>query len=492
MPSSSLERRAGTPFRGSRAAAGPLRILVLSAGLVLGGSTASAQLPPVPVPPENPLTEPKRILGKILFWEEQLSSDNTTACGTCHLPASAGSDPRPATHPGFDETFLTADDVFGSPGVRRANTNNVHVEDPLFGFEVQVTSRSAPSFFGTLWAPETFWDGRAGGAFVDPQTGEVSIAAGGALESQALGPILSDVEMANEERTWDQVIAKLEAASPMALASDLPADVAAALDVAPDYPALFAAAFGDPAITAERIALAIASYERTLVAGQTPWDRFQAGDASALTPAQLAGWNFLQGSRCVTCHAPPLFTDDSFRNIGVRPPAEDTGRFGVTGVQADLGRFKVPTLRNVGLKPSFMHNGRFVSLQQVLDFYQGINGQQMFPQNLDPLVAGGIAVPRQLRGAVIDFLANGLTDPRVAAGLPPFDRPTLRGARGLCDDGLDNDGDGAADLADGDCVDPTDSTEQTACGLGFEVAPFLVALGAWRRRRSDRSLRRRT
>ena len=70
-----------------------------------------AQLPPVPVPAENPITEEKRVLGKILFWEEQLSSDNTVACGTCHIMAFAGSDPRPAINPGIDGTFGNADDA---------------------------------------------------------------------------------------------------------------------------------------------------------------------------------------------------------------------------------------------------------------------------------------------------------------------------------------------------------------------------------------------
>ena len=465
-----------------------LRSLAYVPTLLPFALAASAQVPPVPVPVENPITEEKRILGKILFWEEQLSTDNTTACGTCHLPTSGGSDPRNATHPGFDGTFLTADDVFGSLGVRRANAINVHIADPLFGFEIQVTGRSAPSFFGALFAPDLFWDGRASSSFTDPQTGGVSIASGGALESQAVGPIVSDSEMAHENRSWDQVVSKLEGAAPMALASDLPADVAAALSAAPDYPSLFAVAFGDSTITAERIAFSIATYERTLVADQTPWDLFQGGDAAALTAAQQAGWNFFRTSPCAVCHAPPLFTNNTFRNIGVRPPVEDTGRQTVTGVPTDRGRFKVPSLRNAGQKPSFMHNGRISTLAQVLDFYQGINGQVMFPQNVDPLVAGGIPVPLNLRPAVIDFLANGLLDPRVAAGTAPFDRPTLRGGQGLCDDGLDNDGDGQVDMADPECGEPTDSYEGVACGLGFEVVPFLVGLSVLIRRRRGRSV----
>ena len=144
-----------------------LRVVARVPALLPFALAASAQVPPVPVPAENPITEEKRILGKILFWDEQRSTDHTTACGTCHLPVSAGADPRSATHPGFDEAFLTDDDVFGSLGVRRANATNAHVPDPVFGLEIQVTGRAAPSFFGALFAPALFWDGRATSAFTD-------------------------------------------------------------------------------------------------------------------------------------------------------------------------------------------------------------------------------------------------------------------------------------------------------------------------------------
>src|SRR5690606_8183560 len=112
-------------------------------------------LPPVPVPAENPITEPKRVLGKILFWDEQLSSDDSIACGTCHLPASGGADPRVGRHPGIDPG--TIDDVLGSPGIVSLDARGRPVEHPLFGFEPQVTARAAPSSFGGLWADELFW-----------------------------------------------------------------------------------------------------------------------------------------------------------------------------------------------------------------------------------------------------------------------------------------------------------------------------------------------
>lgn len=378
-------------------------------------------LPPPPVPPENPITEPKRVLGKMLFWDEQLSSDNTVACGTCHRPGRGGADPRVARNPGIDNLTNTPDDIFGSPGIIRSDANNRYLRDPVFGLLRQITSRAANPAIMAMYAPDIFWDGRARTNFVNPETGLVSIATGGGLESQAVGPILSSVEMAHDGRTWGEVIAKLTLIEPMILASNLPADMADALNEQPSYPDLFATAFGDPAITAERIGYAIATYERTLVADQTPWDRFVAGDANAMTPGQVQGWNALRASPCVVCHAPPLFSDNLFQNVGLRPVPEDRGRQNVTGLPGDRGRFKTPTLRNVGLKPTFMHNGVFTALNQVIAFYA--NGAAQFPDNKSPLLP--IALPPQVVPAVIDFMANGLTDPRVAAETFPFDRPTL-------------------------------------------------------------------
>lgn len=381
-------------------------------------------LPPPPFPPQNPLTEPKRVLGKILFWEEQLSSDNTVSCGTCHRPAAAGADPRIGRHPGLDGVFNTPDDFLGSPGVIRSDASDNYERAAFFGLVPQVTARAAPTALMAMFAPDVFWDGRARTTFINPQTGAVSIPNGGALESQAVAPIPNDVEMAHEGRDWNQVTAKLALARPMALAAGLPPDVAGALQANATYPALFSAAFGDPAITAERIAFAIATYERTLVPNQTPWDSFNAGNQNALTPGQRNGLQALQNTTCFACHTPPQFTNNTFRNIGLRPIAEDRGRQNVTNNPADRGRFKVPTLRNVGLKPRFMHNGQLANLGQVLDFYLQVNGQVQFPDNRDPLVPG-IVIPPQARPAVIDFLSNGLRDPRVAAQQFPFDRPAL-------------------------------------------------------------------
>jgi cytochrome c peroxidase len=391
-------------------------------------------LPPPLAPPENLPTLDKILLGKILFWEEQLSSDDTVACGSCHSPQAGFSDPRTPVNPGPDGVTPSPDDVFGSPGVVRQDPLGDYAPDPMFDLFPQITGRHAPEIVAALYAPEAFWDGRASDTFVDPQTLLVSIPTGGALESQVVGPPLSDVEMAHEARDWGQVAAKLATARPWALATDHPADAAAQLAAHPDYPSLFQAAFGDPAITAERIAFAIASYERTLVPDQTPWDRFVSGQPNAMTPDQIAGWNQFNGpARCANCHTPPLFSDNRFHNLGLRPFGEDAGRMDVTGLFADRGKFKTPSLRNAGLRPRFFHNGSESQLDNgpgpggVDQVY--VNGGGAFRDNLDPLLlplAGqpGIVVPQ-----IFEFVRNGLTDPRVAAALPPFDRPTLHGQR---------------------------------------------------------------
>ena len=230
---------------------------LLTTWLLTVCSLSFAQLPPVPVPAENPITEAKRVLGKLLFWDEQLSSDNTVACGTCHRPGSGGADPRAARHPGTDKG--TIDDVLGSPGIVSLDRDGRRTTHPMFGDQPQVTPRLAPSNFAALWAEQVFWDGRAGSEFRDPLSGEIVIAGGGALENQALAALSNSAEMAKTGRTWSELADKLTRAEPLALATELPADLIGALNEHADYPSLFESAFGDGAITPVRIAFAIAT-----------------------------------------------------------------------------------------------------------------------------------------------------------------------------------------------------------------------------------------
>lgn len=399
--------------------------LALLAALAASGPVA-AGLPPVPVPAENPITEPKRVLGKILFWDEQLSSDDSVACGTCHRPGAGGADPRAARHPGTDKG--TIDDVMGSPGIVSLDRDGKPRAHALFGFEPQVTPRLSPSNFGGLWADELFWDGRAGPTFKDPLTGKVAIARGGALENQALAALLNDTEMAKSGRTWADVVADVKHARPLALATEWPRDTAAAIERHATYPALFEAAFGDPEITPLRIAFALATYQRTLVADQTPYDRFAAGDTTALTDRALLGWRAFEAFHCSACHTPPLFTNNDFFQIGLRRADFDRGRQNVTGDPEDAGEMKVPSLRNAALKARFMHTGEFTSVSAAVRFYintvalperDGIPGAGLYTFNMSNIDEINLEA----------FISTALVDPRVRDETFPFDRPVLASER---------------------------------------------------------------
>lgn len=384
----------------------------------------------VPVPPENPVTSEKAVLGKILFWEEQLSADSSVACGTCHRPAAGGGDPRSQSlsdptiyHPGYDGVFGTDDDGIGSKGVVRCDPDGYFTDDGTFFPGTQVTRRKAPSFIGAVWSDEQFWDGRASQTFRDPVTNQVLIPSGGGLESQALAPLTSPEEMACEMRPQSEIVTRLQGSDPLKLATNLPPDVQSALNANPTYADLFQAAFGSPGITLARVAMAIATYERTLIPDQTPFDVWQNGNGSALTAGQIAGLTLFETTAsCNVCHQPPEFTDGDFHNVGVRPPIEDEGRKEVTGLYQDRGKFKTPTLRNVGIRAPFFHNGAKATLSEVLLFY---NGGGDFSENLDPVIQP-LNLSHTERVQIIDFIANALLDPRVQQGLPPFDRPTLR------------------------------------------------------------------
>lgn len=411
---------------------------ILAGTLLTAGLTAQLPLPPVPVPAQNPLTPAKIVLGKALFWDEQLSADDSTACATCHMPEVGGSDPRfaVARHPGPDGLYGTDDDIRGSVGVVRQDAAGDFKADPTFATRRQVTRRMAATTHGAAYHAELFWDGRASTVFVDPETSQVLIPFDGALESQAVGPILSDVEMAGEGRTWNDVRQKLQRVQPLALASNLTPDLVSALQQHPTYPDLFQAAFGDPAINAARIAFALASYQRTLIPDQTPWDDYMNGNQQALTPQQERGWLLFQGGgRCAACHPAPLFTDDTYHNLGIRPAAEDAGRAEVTQLAFEAGSFKTPILRNSGLRPRLFHGGTSAALgdpSELSDPNSALNiyflGGGVDRSNLDPflLVLANQGLNRRDVQDIMEFVRGGLTDRRAALGLPPFDHPTLR------------------------------------------------------------------
>lgn len=411
----------------------PLLLLVLAAAAAPGAAQGPPPPPPPPpgplqpppVPAGNPLTPEKILLGKALFWDEQLSSTRTVACGTCHIPAAGASDPRTqssplALHPGADGQFATPDDVLGSPGVPQSLADGTYVEHPAFGILPQATGRRSRPASEAGYAANLFWDGRAGNALVDPETLQVVLAAGAALETQALAPILNSTEMAHGAREWSEVIGRLQAAAPLALAEQLPAELNDGVG-GRSYPELFAAAFGTPEISATRIAMAIASYERTLVSNQTPLDVALSGGAP-LTQLEQQGRAVFANRNCAVCHGGALLSNDAFFYTGVRPPEEDLGRFAETGNNGDRGAMRTPTLRNVALRAPYMHNGEIATLSEVIDFYD--RGGDFNAPNKNPLIVP-LNLSPQDKAALLAFMTRPLTDPRAAAETAPFDRPHL-------------------------------------------------------------------
>ena len=408
-----------------------LRSIVL---IALAASPAFAQppppltpLPPPPQPAGNLVTTAKANLGKVLFWDEQMSSTRTVACGSCHQARGGGSDPRSvagssrATHPGLDGISGTADDIVGSPGVVLNHADGSLHASGMFSMHEQVTGRLAPSFINSGYSPVTFWDGRAGGTFIDPETGTTVLPNGGALENQVLGPPLSSSEMGHVGRAWPEVTARIAASRPLALSAVVPADLMTWINRR-GYPELFNEAFGSVAVTAAKIAMAIASYERTLFSTQTPFDALIAGNGAALTPQENAGFQLFGRVGCAGCHAGSLMSDNQFHYIGVRPAAEDSGRMIVTHQAADLGAFRTPSLRNVALRSAFMHNGRFSTLAEVVDFYD--RGGDFNAPNKAAAIRP-LNLTANEKAQLIAFISRPLTDPRVAAQTAPFDRPSL-------------------------------------------------------------------
>ena len=390
---------------------------------------AFSPLDPPPTPDGNPVTATKAALGKTLFWDEQLSSTRTVSCGTCHRSGAGGSDPRTAvnltatTNAGFDQVFGTADDVFASPGVPSNNLDGTYNFLSNIGFAAQVESRKAPSYLNAAYSPNgLFWDGRAFDTFRDPLTNAVVLASQAGLESQVLGPPVNSGEMAHNGRNWTQVAARVAESKPLALAANIPSGLKNWINKR-TYQQLFEEAFGTAEITPVRIAEAIATHERTLFSDQTPLDRW-AQQIEPLTAPEDIGRQLFVNLQCNTCHEGTLLTDHSFRNIGVRPTVEDTGRGAVTGNHNDDdGAFKTPTLRNVELHAPYMHNGRFATLEEVVEFYN--RGGDFDAPNIDHGVIRPLNLSAAEKSDLVAFMKRPLTDPRVAGELPPFDRPTL-------------------------------------------------------------------
>jgi cytochrome c peroxidase len=394
------------------------------------------QYPQVKFPAENPYSADKAVLGKLLFWDEQLSADDSTACGTCHRAAAGGSDPRPSLpgylgNPGKDGVRGTADDPKGSPGIaactQAPDAAPTPRMDAIFGTNPQVGRRRAMTVLDAMFSEKMFWDGRVGATLRDPITDQVVIANGAALEAQALAPVTNPVEMACTGRSWEMAARKIAAARPLALAMSLPPDLLAAQQSAATYSELFQKVFGDNNVTPVRIVMAIATYERTLTANQTPWDRWRAGDDAALSEQEMRGFQvFTLKGACSCCHTVPLFAlpqlvDDAFHEhswdgggaeMGLDKPGDYTNP-----------TFRTATVRNAGLREAagLLHDG-LAPGNKLEDLIAAYNKA---PVRNVHFCRRALNLSDQEQVDLVRFIRNALTDPRVASEAPPFDRPKL-------------------------------------------------------------------
>lgn len=205
-------------------------------------------------------------------------------------------------------------------------------------------TRRAPTLLNRAYGTAFFWDGRAK-----------------SLEEQALEPIANPVEMGS---TVDEAVRRLTAD--------------------PKYKEQFAAAF-DEGVTAANLGRALASFERVLLRGDSSVDKFrERGDRNAMTEAERHGlWLWESKGQCWKCHSGKNFTDEGFHNTGVSWGGEDLGRFIVTKVESDRGKYKTPTLRGVKLTAPYMHDGSLKTLEDVVEFYNRGAGAN---PHLDPAI----------------------------------------------------------------------------------------------------------
>jgi cytochrome c peroxidase len=235
------------------------------------------------------------------------------------------------------------------------------------GFNNQFTLRNAPGLFNMVWNKEMHWDG-----------GITNI------EVQPLAPLTAPNEMAEDV---NNVIGKLQQDE--------------------KYKEMFKAAFGDETINSQRMLYAITQFVGSLVSANSKYDKVKQGLATFNTEQQN-GYTLFQSKKCNSCHPEPLFTDHSFRNVGlpVDPFINDYGRMRITNKPEDSLKFKVPSLRNVALTFPYEHDGRFSSITAVLDHYStGIQNSA----TLDPLLKNKIPLTSAEKFYLLEFLKT-LTD----------------------------------------------------------------------------------
>lgn len=313
----------------------------------------------MPEDPGNPVTEEGVALGRYLFYDPVLSIDSTVSCGSCHRQEFAFSD---------------APKQFSS------------------GAGGDKLSRNTPPLFNLAWYPAFFWDGRAG-----------------TLEDQVFRSVRSAKEM---NLNWQEAEERINRNG--------------------FYRHLFYRVFDVGRIDSVHIAKAIAQFQRTLISSNSKYDRVIRGE-DYFTGLEYEGFNLMNDQTkgdCLHCHTTDgdaLGTTARFSNNGldnINSPSDyiDPGRGGVTGKPGDAGKFKIPSLRNIALTPPYMHDGRFKTLEEVLDFYsEGVH----LSVNVDPKMGaasqGGVALNDHEKKAILAMLQT-LTD-SVLISHPGFSNP---------------------------------------------------------------------
>lgn len=305
-----------------------------------------SHFPQMQIPEDNPMTVEGVELGRLLFYEKKLSGDNSISCGSCHAPSSAFSDPN---------QFST-----GIDGVQGR--------------------RNSMALINLGWNDFFFWDGRAK-----------------TLEEQILIPVEDPVEM---HETWPRAMSKLK--------SD------------PAYRNWFYKAFNTENADSTHAAKAIAQFLRTMISGKSKFDVMykyennlplsasEQAIYNSITVSEWGGYDLfrsLNGADCFHCHNGPLMQVKKFSNNGMDATFTDLGRGEVTGNSNDNGKFKVPTLRNIEFSAPYMHDGRFATLDDVINHYSHFI--QISP-TIDPLIEfasqGGVQLDAQEKDLIKQFL----------------------------------------------------------------------------------------
>jgi len=306
--------------------------------VVLTSSTAAqtrlAALPAVAAAPADNPTTPERVeLGRLLFWDPILSGQKDVACATCHHPAFGYSD-------GLDLSIGANGAGLGPARAFAAG----HAHQPVKRnsqtiLNVAFNGLTVGGYSTPAGAP-MFWDLRVR-----------------SLEAQALEPLKAVDEMRGSVYPEDGALAA----------------VVSRLNAIAEYRRLFARAFGGTTpVTDRNLGRALAAFQRTLVASNSPFDRYMRGDTTALTPEQITGMERFQSVGCINCHNGPMFSDFETHVLAV----PDNGKL----TESDAGvsktyAFRTPSLRNLSVTAPYMHNGVFASLQDVVNHYQRISGR---------------------------------------------------------------------------------------------------------------------